>query len=242
MLYKSKFVIMKRLVMIAVLCCTTVSFAQLLTSGPLRPTQVVDSNRLNDLTALRFSKQDQLENVVKGSIYLFKDWDNSSVIEVDNKKYLLKSVNYNILADQFQFKVSEDSVFVFDNTIISEVKLNNKRFKQFYFGLDEGDKYCEVLFEGEKSSLLKKYDVKFDRAQPNPLMLKDISDKYVKTTKYFLIDNNTKTISSIKMKKKSLAVLFDDKFADVDSYVKKNKLSLKKEGDLMKVFKYYNSL
>jgi len=233
---------MKKLIVFVVLSCTTVSFAQLLTSGPLTPTQVVDSNRLNDLTRLRFSKQDRIENVVKGSIYLFKDWDNSSVIEVDSKKYLLKSVNYNILADQFQFKVSEDSVFVFDNTIIGEVTLNNKKFKQFYFGLDEGNQFCEILFEGEKSSLLKKHNVKFDRAQPNPLMLKDISDKYKKTAKYYLIDNTSKTITSVKLKKKSLQAIFKSKSGDIDAYVKNNKLSFKKETDLKKIFKYYNSL
>ena len=233
---------MKKIIIIAVLCCTTISFGQLITSGPLTPNQVVDSNRLNDLTRLRFSKQDEVEKIVKGSIYLFEDWDTSSVIEVDSRKYLLKSVNYNILADQFQFKVSEDSIFVFDNTIIGQVKLNNRKFKQFYFGLDEGDKFCEVLFEGENSSLLKRHGVKFDQAQPNPLMLKDITDKYVKTAKYYLIDNDSKTITSVKLKKKSLAAIFKGKSSDIESYVKNNKLSFKKENDLKKIFKYYNSL
>ncbi len=233
---------MKKIIIIAVLCCTTISFGQLITSGPLTPNQVVDSNRLNDLTRLRFSKQDEVEKIVKGSIYLFEDWDTSSVIEVDSRKYLLKSVNYNILADQFQFKVSEDSIFVFDNTIIGQIKLNNRKFKQFYFGLDEGDKFCEVLFEGENSSLIKRHGVKFDQAQPNPLMLKDITDKYVKTAKYYLIDNDTKTITSVKLKKKSLAAIFKGKSSDIESYVKNNKLSFKKENDLKKIFKYYNSL
>ncbi len=233
---------MKKIIIIAVLCCTTISFGQLITSGPLTPTQVVDSNRLNDLTRLRFSKQDEVENIVKGSIYLFEDWDTSSVIEVDSRKSLLKSVNYNILADQFQFKVSEDSIFVFDNTIIGQIKLNNRKFKQFYFGLDEGDKFCEVLFEGKNSSLIKRHGVKFDQAQPNPLMLKDITDKYVKTAKYYLIDNDSKTITSVKLKKKSLAAIFKGKSSDIELYVKNNKLSFKKENDLKKIFKYYNSL
>ncbi len=232
---------MKNLICCFVLFLSIPSFSQPISSGPLNHKQVVDSNRLNDIWELRFSKQDAIKVEINGSLYLFDTWDNLGSIEYDNKKYILKDVNYNILLDQFEYKISSDSVFVFDNNI-DLVHLANKKFKKYYLDVNLGRKYCEVVFEGINYSLIKKYDVRLREAGPNPLMLKDQGNKFITSKKYYIKNNVTNSLFSIKFKKKNIVSLFPDKENDIKSYIKKNKFSFKKENDLVKIFKYYDSL
>jgi len=232
---------MKNLMYCLILFFSIHSFGQLITSGPLDNKQVVDSNRLNDIWELRFSKQDPVKVEIDGSLYLFDTWENFGWIEHDNKKYTLKDVNYNILMDQFEYKISNDSVFIFDNNI-DLIYLANKNFKKYYLDANTGHKYCEVLYEGSNYSLLKKYDVRLREAGPNPLMLKGNSNEFVKSKKYYINNNVTNTLLPIKLKKNNIVALFSNKENDIKSYIKKNKISYKNENDLVKIFKYYDSL
>ncbi len=49
-------------------------------------------------------------------------------------------------------------------------------------------------------------------------------------------------LTKIKTDKKSIIALLGDKAGEVEAYIKKEKLGTKEDGDLIRIFDYYNSL
>ncbi|HHC78700.1 MAG TPA: hypothetical protein ENK46_02370 [Flavobacteriia bacterium] len=229
---------MKNFLIVTCLLYSMQLFPQLLSSGSLRPTQVVDSNRFNDVWELRFSKQKPTKLEINGSVYLFDSWKEIGTLYLDEKRYTLTDINYNALYDRFEFKISKDSVLVFDN--MDSIQIKNKKFKRFYFDANKGQRYAEVLFKGQNYTLIKEFTAKFIEATPNPLMLKNNGHKYVLVEKYYVKNNKTNNLSPLKKSKKEIIRLFSDRGEDVKAYLKENKLSYKKENDLVKIFEHYD--
>ena len=60
--------------------------------------------------------------------------------------------------------------------------------------------------------------------------------------KYYIYFNNEKEVVSLSIKKGGFLRLFDTNSKTVRKYIKKEKLNIKKEKDLIKIFKFYASL
>ncbi len=101
----------------------------------------------------------------------------------------------------------------------------------------DGNAIYEVLDSG-KVSYLKYTDVSFSERQPYP------NARYTRTYRdqvsyYIAIGNSVKKLpKSID----EVPALFGDKASQVSALIKKEKLKIKKESDLIQVFKYANSL
>lgn len=95
-----------------------------------------------------------------------------------------------------------------------------------------------VISEGENFKLLNKESVEYKEAVPSngikmyePLTFKCQKDRF-----YIGYKNNTAT--RLPTKKKEFFALFGKTSKGISSYVKKNKLNIKKEDDLVKIFQY----
>ena len=71
-------------------------------------------------------------------------------------------------------------------------------------------------------------------------MVKKQVAKFYTTTFYYIKEGNN--FKNIKLKKKDILLLFNDKSKVVNNFAKENKLSFKSEKDLNKIFSYYESL
>ena len=60
--------------------------------------------------------------------------------------------------------------------------------------------------------------------------------------KYYIYFNNEKEVISLSIKKHAFFKLFDTNSKAISKYIKKEKLNIKKEEDLIKIFKFYASL
>lgn len=101
-----------------------------------------------------------------------------------------------------------------------------------------------VLFKTEDFSLLLKEKIKFH----DPVEPKTGYQKYkpptLKRTKDKLFIGYSKDHMAVEVpsKKKDFIKLFSDKSEEIEEFIKKNKLSIKKQNDLIKILKYYDSL
>ena len=175
----------------------------------------------------------------KGSYYLFKDWNNKGKVQLSGKLYTFNNVNFNIQNNEFMSEIGQDSVFTVIPRYIDFIEINNKKYRYELF--DGQNKFFEVLYSAKnKSSVLKGFHI---RVIPKSEMgmLNRPYDELRKEEKLYI--SNGKEIGLYKPKKKELLKFIEtSRQAEILKYMKAQKLSFKKEKDIIKLFEYYDTL
>jgi hypothetical protein len=167
------------------------------------------------------------ETFVEGEIYTFKN------------KFIGIPLRYNIFYDNMEFKQNNAVLTLVAEPIIKKVIFGGNTFivepmGKGKFGflalLDSG----KVVLMSKKVVMLreKKKGTGFEEASPAKFIRGQ--DLYF----YKIGERGITKVSSLK----SLIESLPDRQDDVNQFVKKEKISVKKEEDLVKVIKYYNSL
>lgn len=177
---------------------------------------------------------------IEGNIHVFKNWNNKCILSIQDKVYKLANINLNILTNKFESQISKDSVFVFNFPTFNHILINNRKFKNIYVQKEHKNEIFELIYDGEEIKILKRYEIGVKHNEPDPLMIRKNVDSYFKRITYYV--KNGENIKEIKLKKKSILALFNNKAKIVSEFVAENKLSYKKEKDINKIFIYYFSL
>ena len=179
------------------------------------------------------------KTIVEGSEYLFDVWENLAfVFTKDNYKYSLKNINLNIKTNSFVSKISKDSIFTFNMNNVEKIVINNKVYKNVFS--QDGKKICEVLYDSDNFSILKSFSLQRVEASPNP-MVNQKNDRIIRKKTFYLLKDDS--FRKFRLRKRKVLKLIDESLLDeVKSYVKKNKLSFRKEIDLKQILNYYNGL
>lgn len=174
---------------------------------------------------------------IKGTVFLFEDWNNKGIVYSIFNTYELNKLNYNMLNDNFSVELSKDSLYILSKEKIDSVAIDNHIFvkkkmanKTFFY---------EKIAQTNSISLLKKYNVSQKEGTFNPLDGKTSPTVLYKEENYF-IDNQG--LTKIKPSKKTILPYFKDKTSAVSKFLKENNISFKKDADLKKLFEFYNSI
>ena len=178
---------------------------------------------------------------IDGSVMFF-DNEKKGRLYVSGKVYSVDKINYNIKTNQFQSRLKNDSIFIYHLEGLKRVVVNNTNFAIMYNQVQGKEKIYEVIKSGTKITLVKDHTIKHRKASPNPMVNRK-NDKFIKKWKYYTVDNQDR-IMPFKAKKKFLLGMIKDKGKKqkLEDYLSENKLSLKKEKDLKKIFQYLNSI
>lgn len=198
----------------------------------------VSAATANDFGAATIFVNPQRE--VKGSVYLFEDWENTGIIHTnDGQRFMLRNINLNLQRNTFESRISRDSLFTFNFNNIKKFVVNNKAYKNFYF--DDDSRVYEVIYENSDVAILKGYILKFVEGSSNP-MLNRSADKYLQKPYYYIRQNEE--IKRFKLSKsRILKLVKDDNKADqLVDYAKNNRLSFGKETDVQKLMEYLEKI
>jgi hypothetical protein len=176
---------------------------------------------------------------IEGNAYLFKSWSNTLRIKINEKQYLLYNINLNIKTNNLESKV-RDSLFVFDGLNTDYLYINNRKFKRFYFAKNKRKTLFEVIYDCGDFMLLKDYKLEVRKGDIDPLMIKKTRYSYNTVETYYTKDD--KGFVRLKLKKKSILGLLKNKKLEMKTFIKKNKLSVKRDEDLKKILKFYCNL
>lgn len=171
---------------------------------------------------------------IKGSCYLFEKWENNATILLNNEKYLIKNINYDALKDRFVSQISNDSVFVFYN--LAKVFILGKTF------IEKDNSYYQILENTNTNNyFLKKYYIKEIKPEVHVIankVLKPGENKLMYNYYFYLNDN----LIEVKLKKKDILEVFKMKKDKIIDFVKNNNLSYTNEEDVVKIYKFYETL
>ena len=188
-------------------------------------------------------KDSSEDNLYVGSNYLFNNWSNNAVVyDLTGKGYKLVDCNFNVATNKVEAMLdnTEDKTFVFNSRDISKIKIGNKYFAKKK--IDNNPNYLlEVIQEGDRISLLKLYKTVLIPGSVNPMTQKKLSKDKISINSSYYVDRDG-NLEEIKLKKSKVLKLMSDKKDELKSFLSENKLSFKEEGDIKKIFSYYNSI
>ena len=192
----------------------------------------IDVNKLEGIGILEFDNLRLSKGNIDGSFYLYDQWENRGVIEVEDKRYVLSNMNYDVRKGTFMSQINQDSLVTFDITTFDRVLINDRPFKSIYNPSKRANETFEIIFEGPDFSILKGYAIEITEANPNP-MINRSKRRVLKKSSYFVKKRNS--IKRFKMKKKNLLALAGDKKGQLENYAKANRLSFKKDNDVRRM-------
>lgn len=162
--------------------------------------------------------------------YMFPKWNNNGVLFVGNNVYGFGNINFNISTNSIDSRVSRDKFFMFKSTSVDSVSINGHMFKKV------GNTLYEVLYEKKNDMFLKKYDIKYTAGHEGRMGGVQGASQTAVVYKYVVKSNDE--FKRVELNKKSITALFENKKDVLESFVKKERLSFKKEKDIIRMFEY----
>lgn len=189
----------------------------------------------------RFSKQGNLV----GSLYINKKFSLAKVADINN--YLL--LRYDAYSDEMELKIHENKInYMLKPLGMSIIFKNNQKMYKVYDYLNKTNRetvkgFFIVLVQGDEISLLAQEKIKFHEEK----LAQSGYDKYIpptfkRTPDTFYIGFKNHTTKLVPKKKKEFISLFSTKKKKIEKFIKSGKLNIKKKNDLIKIFKYYNTI
>lgn len=201
-------------------------YAQDLNGSPIRTKQYLDIN---------------------GSPYFLDRWEKGTV-QLDNGQTYSLDLKYDLLADELLFRNKNgDSLnFVqpvkeFKLSYIDENKQQTHLFRNGFpsTGAKTNEKsFYEVLYDG--GTKLLKRRAKSTWMESTTYGTANQTKNITERVSYFIVKQGK--IMPVKNDRKSVIAALGDKSAEMDKYIKDNKLDVKQDDDLIKLVTYYNSL
>lgn len=180
---------------------------------------------------------------IQGSPYLDDDLVKGYVkfIYGDSTVQFLR---YNIYTDEVEYLADEKLLVIKNATQVHYVYVNGHWFyyKTYKFRNAFKKGFLEKLVSGH-FELYVKYAVDYEKKKnPESSYEKATPDRFVRKlpTYYFAIDNGP--IINFDNSKSGLEEIFREDYPEIKKLIKSEKLKLRQQEDLVKIFEYYNSL
>tara|TARA_R110001583_G_scaffold1670_3_gene12993 strand:- start:837 stop:1514 length:678 start_codon:yes stop_codon:yes gene_type:complete len=174
----------------------------------------------------------ELKDSKSADLYMLPNWDNEGVMFLNNKKYLLSNINFNISTNCFDSRIDREKLFSYKSSTIDSVEINDHLFKRV------DDVFYEVLFENENNYFLKRHHFKVHKGAINRLNL-SVGKSYT-TLDYNYLIKLANVFEKVELNKKGIINLLKDSEDQelLIQFVKTQDLSYKKEKDFIEIFKY----
>ena len=174
-----------------------------------------------------------------GTPYFTKDFIESLVYFTKDSIYKIP-LRYNIFEQTMEY-MNGNTVYAISNPeVFKKVEMGNQTFVYFYDRENpKKNSYYELLVDG-KSKLLIRREISYREAVP-PKAMQDAKPPrfFSRPDEYYIVDSDM----PVQIKnKKSFAKIYTDKKAEIAKFIKKERISPKKEKALIKLVNYYNSL
>jgi len=180
----------------------------------------------------------------KGSMYLFDDWREGTLILKNDTMVEGLKLRYNIYARQMHFIYLQDTLALIVPDKVKYVVLENLAFVWTDYLEDNLLKkdYFQILVEGQNRLLFHR-KVKFDPKSPpaTPYSTGTVDDRFLRFENTYLQKGNEPAVQ-LKRSRRGLMASFPDKSQEIKQFMRKERIRPKKTQDLIKVVQFYNKL
>lgn len=181
---------------------------------------------------------EQSKTDVIGSPFLKNEFTNGNVVLTNGNKYENVPLKYDVSKDELYFKNPKDESMLSFVIPVKSFELEGRTYLNGFPVTDNFNQnsYYELIFNGNIKLLIKNYKAIIENKNYNSA----VTEKRFEDFKAYYMLKEGKMIR-FKPSKKDLLETFNDKSAEIDAFLKKEKIDLKSNDDLAKVFEYYSS-
>lgn len=205
--------------------------------------EIIDGNGSEKFTfyEVAFSQKNKK---IDGTSYYSDNWTAGEVIIIKDKRvqsFKEKKLKYNICSETVTFLRNNKEYYVPNHNNVQSFTLADKKFVTLYNPSAKNTAFFELLFDNDEIQLLKKHECSIVEGKKSNGILPEINDKYRISTSYY-IKTAKELAKKIKLNKDIITDLFTNKIIEVNTFIKENKLNIRKENDFIQIFEFYDSL
>jgi len=201
----------------------------------------IGSNQILERTTINSFNLQSKELV--GTSYINDDFLPAKLIDGEEIYYM----RYNAYKDVFEVKRDDKIYYYLPKKFDYPVTfVGDKKIYQVFSYMENTNTtsgFFVVLTKEKNISLLLKEKINFHEEKKATSQLESYKPPTLKrAADMFFIGYKNNTATKLPKKKKAFLKLFSSKSKDVGTYIKRNKLGFKNKEDLIKIFKFYDSL
>lgn len=175
---------------------------------------------------------------IEGSHYLNDEWKEGKINYL-GKNYLVKDFKYDLYNGVLLFKLKDIVYEIPDNSNITTFSIGDKNFINIKHGKKFEKDFLEILINTGNIKLYKKHICQFLPGKEGNGIVPTKNDSYRYRKEYFT-QVNSKIPVKFSPSKRNIYKMIPDSKNEIKSYIKKNRLKVKKESDLIKVISFVN--
>jgi hypothetical protein len=183
---------------------------------------------------------------VVGSPHLLENWTQGDFV-IEGKQYTQAKLKYNVFSDELVFLRPPQN----DSVILSRLKveaftlndgLKTRQFKRIEIKEPPIQaKYYEVMNEGKTQWLIHWRKTILKANYTGAYNAGRTADEFIIKDDQFILKADG-TLHELKKNKKTILKILSDKQAEIEKYLKEQKINLNEQADLIKLLDFYNSL
>jgi len=203
---------------------------------------LMDNYRFKKMTDGTLTRNNLKMSDIEGTPYLNEEFSPGMIITIEGKTYDTIPLRYNAYTDDLEFQKGEDTYNIDPKTIVRRAEFGGAVFgcmKYDSFGKTQNGLF-EILTEG-KAILLIKYTIRFLEKEKVQAFVDPKPARFEASKKEYYISFDD-AVAKLITNKKNLLELFVDRKDEMESYISKNKLSIREDDDLTKIIAHFNSL
>lgn len=176
---------------------------------------------------------------INGSQFLNEEFVNGTVALTNGNEYEGVPLKYSSYGDELFFKNPKDGSLLGFVVPVKSFELLGQSYVNGFPAIDNftENSYYALIADSKIKLLIKNYKtISEDKSYGSA----SIEKKFEDNKKYYVFKDGK--MMQFKPSRNSLLNIFGDKKAEIDSFLKKEKVNFKSNDDLAKMFKYFNSL
>ncbi|MEZ5044950.1 MAG: hypothetical protein R2828_33940 [Saprospiraceae bacterium] len=177
-------------------------------------------------------------NNTQGTPYFYKDWSKGTLYDIKDQPLAHTHINFNGESGLLEIKEGE-KVIQLNQNLYNRIEITTEGQKHVFINrvtpLDLT--YYRAIYQSEVMQFLEKFESELKEEEVATYGASKFRSKFVNRTKSFLFKDGK--LNEINRNNKKVVEFLQS--PKLNSYLKKNKLNVKEDADLIKLLAYYES-
>jgi len=192
----------------------------------------------------RNSGTDKSRTKTEGTEYLDESFVNGEILTSQSENYKDVPMRYNVFRDKMEIKMADGNIYdLTDHTGINQILYKDRTlvYSEFDAGKTKNSGYLFVLYKGKSALYFRNIKIFMKAVEETNGITPTSPPKIVDKPKEYYV-KIADGIPMIFNSKKELLDLFGNHASKVDVFIKKQKLKLNNDDDLIKILTYFDTL
>ena len=184
-----------------------------------------------------------VQTTIEGSEYLNDEFELGEIFTSDNVRFTGIPMRYDAYHSEVEVLMPDNKIYILTNKDnIIKISLDSSTMVYTRFASFDGEKsgYLFLIYSGESFLYRRDYKV-FKEGMPSNGIINEIPPKIIDRPKEYYLKTDPGLPMFFK-KTRDLTALLGIHSSEIKSFIKKEKISINKEADLIKVLTYFDSL